>query len=170
MRAVYRVRQVLLNLTARPRPEEMAEALACLTSAEQELFLQLPVADQSHSLRVWSTLARTGLQDADLLAAALLHDIGKLRYPLPLWERVIIVLARKLFPGWVERVGSGSANGWRKAFAVSVQHPQWGSDMLAAVGSKPKTIEIVRWHQGPIESAETTRQQILALQAADDES
>lgn len=170
MRAAYRVRQVLQNLAARPKPQEMAQALTCLTSAERAMFLQLPIPDQGHSLRVWSALSRAGEKDPNLLAGALLHDIGKLRYPLHLWERVIIVLARKLARDWVDRVGSGPARGWRRPFAVSVQHPEWGSDMLAAARSNPRTIEIVRWHQGPIESARTMRRQILALQAADDES
>lgn len=170
MRTAYRIRQVLQYLTARPQPGEMAQAMSCLTSAERALFLQLPVADQSHSLRVWSALSRAGESDRDLLAAALLHDIGKLRYRLHLWERVLIVLARKLVPGWVERIGSGSARGWRRPFAVSVQHAEWGSDMLAATQSNPRTIEIVRWHQGPIERARTTKRQIRALQAADNES
>ena len=72
-----------------------------LTSEQQKLFLRLERSEQKHSLRVLRTLIDEGETSRDLLVAALLHDIGKTRSLLNIWERVLIVLGKVFFPEYV---------------------------------------------------------------------
>ena len=54
-------------------------------------------SEQAHAVSVYRQLVAQGETSSDLLAAALLHDVGKSLSPLRLWERVLIVLARVFF-------------------------------------------------------------------------
>jgi len=88
-----------------------------------------------------------GEEQPDLLAAALLHDVGKSDHPLHIWERVVIVLGKAFFPGQVRRWGQGEPTGWRRPFVVAEQHPAWGADMAAEAGASPTTATLIRHHQ-----------------------
>ena len=112
------------------------------------------------------------------MVAALLHDVGKTRYPLRLWERVLIVLGRRMFPEKVKEWGSGDPEGWKRAFVIAQQHPDWGADLVEEAGGSPLTVAIIRRHQqelvGKNLSVEKTgdleEQLISKLQRIDDES
>ncbi len=77
MRVRYRVWQLWRALTGRLDHAEYATAQRLLTPAEYALFLQMPSYDQRHSMDVVHTLGQLGARDSELLAMALLHDIGK---------------------------------------------------------------------------------------------
>lgn len=160
----YRVRQFKDALSAVPEPEEIESIRVYLSPAQMELFLSMSASDQAHSLQVFKTLRTQsalvqGDARNDLLMAALLHDVGKSRYPLHVWERVIIVLTKRLLPAQVRRWGElnhkqekGTEDGelklgWRKAFVVAEQHPRWGAEMAAVVGVSPLAVELIRRHQ-----------------------
>lgn len=115
----------------------------------------------------------------DLLAAALLHDVGKCCHPLRLWERVVIVLAKSLFPKRVKSWGEGEPFGWKRAFVVAEQHPSWGAELAARAGASPMTVSLIRRHQDLLEdrSRVQTVQDfssedglLYLLQVCDDES
>jgi putative nucleotidyltransferase with HDIG domain len=129
-------------------------------------------ADQAHSLRVLHSLRQQGQSDPSLLAAALLHDVGKARHPLRPWERVLIVLAQALSPGWADRLGASKPTGWRRPFAVAKQHPRWGAEMVAEVGGSQQLIELIRSHQDEPESLQNSDiiNHLRALQAADSQN
>jgi hypothetical protein len=61
-------------------------------------------ADQQHSLRVCRGLQARGCTEQDLLAAALLHDVGKAEGRVPFWTRPVIVLGKHLTPRLLERL------------------------------------------------------------------
>lgn len=160
----YRVRQFWDALSAVPEPEEIESIRAYLLPAQMELFLSMPASDQAHSLRVFKIIqVRSafvhGDARTDLLVAALLHDVGKSRYPLHVWERVTIVLAKRFIPEQVRRWGELNHNpekraengdlklGWRKAFIIAEQHPGWGAEMAAAAGASRLAVELIRRHQ-----------------------
>lgn len=154
---LYRVWQLVQALSARQlTPTEWEEVASLLTIAEQRLFRQMEPRDQQHSLQVLRTLASRGERCHDLLVAALLHDVGKSRYPLRVWERPIVVLIRLFRPSMVDRWGQlrGDSWGWRRPFVVYEHHPAWGAQMAAAVGCSPLTVWLIRWHQGQPEPEE----------------
>jgi hypothetical protein len=81
---------------------EVAQQLP--SNAALALFQSMSPADQRHALRVCRGLAARGCTDEDMLAAALLHDVGKARGRVPFWTRPIIVLGKKLIPRLLPRL------------------------------------------------------------------
>ncbi|GAC1311385.1 MAG: hypothetical protein NVSMB27_48080 [Ktedonobacteraceae bacterium] len=81
---------------------EVAQQLP--SNAALTLFQSMSPADQQHALRVCRGLAARGCTDEDMLAAALLHDVGKAQGRVPFWTRPIIVLGKKLAPQLLARL------------------------------------------------------------------
>jgi putative nucleotidyltransferase with HDIG domain len=167
------LRQLRDNLTADPLPAAVWDEIAAILSpAEQDLFGHFTPADQRHSYRVLRTLRDAGYNEPDLLAAALLHDIGKVREPLSAWDRTIIVVGEALFPGRAEAWGRGSLRSWRRPFVARARHPAWGAEMASAAGSRPRVVELIRRHQarpdGP--AADEFERFLSILQWADDQN
>lgn len=170
MRAGYRLRQMAANLTARPSAADLQEATLYLSPREEHLFLNLAAADQAHSLRVLRSLLSAGEREPDLLAAALLHDLGKSIQPLQPWERALAVITGRLAPGLAARWGRGEPIGWRRPFVVARQHPAWGAGLLEQAGSSERVQWLVRHHQDePNELGDgDSIDELRRLQAADD--
>lgn len=147
IRAGYRVRQFISALTDHPTPQHLARAAEVLTPPQLLLFRSLPGQDQAHALRVLDDLRIRDEDDPLLLAAALLHDVGKIRCPLTIWERALAVLIGRLAPKLLQRWGRGRPTGWRRPFVVAAQHPSWGAEMLAEIGAPRRLVELVRHHQ-----------------------
>ncbi len=178
-RIFYRVRQFRDALSAVPEPEEIEFIQTYLSPAQMELFLAMQASDQAHSLKVFKNifnqcLSEPGQTRQDLLVAALLHDVGKSRYKLQVWERVMIVLAKRLIPERVRRWGEVNHDrewkaegddlrlGWRRAFVIAEQHPRWGAEMAAAAGSSRLAVELIRHHQDLLpENNGTIEEQLL---------
>jgi hypothetical protein len=169
----YRLQQFWRNLTAGPlTPEARGEVEALLSPPEVALFEHYSLADQWHSYRVLRTLREAGHTEPDLLRAALLHDIGKSRVRLSLWDRTLIVAAEVIAPEAVEAWGREESDGWKRPFAARVQHPAWGAEMAAAAGSAPGVVELIRRHadDGPWDESELVEMSLAALQWADDQN
>ncbi len=171
MSARYRVRQGLHALGALVRPVNDAQAAEILAPELYALYRRMRRSERQHSLRVLRDLLAEGHTQPDLLAAALLHDVGKTQGRFSLPEKVVVVLVRALAPGLFQRWGSAeSARGWRQPFAVSVQHPAWGAEMAAAAGASPLLVELIRRHADPLPVPPKTEADRLLrwLQAVDD--
>mgnify|MGYP001823615047 CR=1 FL=1 len=93
-----------------------------------------------------------------LLAAALLHDVGKTGVPgdatgrkasgaLRLWHRVAVVLMRAFWPGLLERIGKDQPGSWRYPFFVQQHHAQIGADLAQKAGCSPRTVALIRHHE-----------------------
>lgn len=157
MHILYRVSQFWHTLSPKTDSALLAEALRQLTPAQGQLFGRLQPSEQRHAISIWGKLRDLGEDQPDLLAAALLHDVGKLHYQLRLWERVLVVLVRAMMPAQAIRWGSLSANdwkglpAWRKAFIVAEQHAQWGAELAHNAGVGPLTEYLIREHHHPPE-------------------
>jgi putative nucleotidyltransferase with HDIG domain len=110
-------------------------------------------------------LIRAGEQDADLLAAALLHDVGKSSSRLHIWERAAAVLASWLIPDQARRWSNGPASGWRRPFVIGRHHPHWGAELVEQAGGSQRLIELIRQHQD--REAAACDPLLRRLQAAD---
>lgn len=172
MDVVYRLGQFWRMLTADPLPAgAWREIESILTPAQATLFRQFATKDRQHSYRVMRTLREAGHTDPDLLAAALLHDVGKARHYIHLRERVLIVLAEVFLPGRVEAWGQGQPEGWQRPFVIRAQHPAWGAEMAAEAGSSPTTVALIRHHQDKPPATGTPAGALLPLlQWADDQN
>jgi len=170
----YRIRQFQNTLFARPNPDQLALAKTLLTQDEFHLFQEMQPSEQAHSLQVMDRLQKQGQTHPALLAAALLHDVGKSRQPLAVWQRVVIVLGKALFPAKAHIWGQETQNPTRfkKAFVISAQHPHWGAEMAKQAGSTPLTIHLIQRHQDSLPAAVHKKEDLLlaALQSADDQN
>jgi putative nucleotidyltransferase with HDIG domain len=170
---VYRVRQFWRTVSLKTDPHGLEQAKALLTAGQCELFLQLQPAEQSHALAMYRKLLEQGENHPDLLVAALLHDVGKLRYRMNPIERTMVVLGKALVPDqaqhWGEMPNNGwdSLSGWRKAFIVAGQHADWGAEIAREAGVSPLAESLIRKHHDPAgheaESAENSLQRKLWL-------
>src|SRR2546430_11912511 len=90
-RAAYRIRQGLHALSPRRAHDDGNIARAQLNDGEWLLFQAMETRDRRHAVEVMSRLRSEGIEDRELLAAALLHDCGK--GSVPVWLRSLNVLA-----------------------------------------------------------------------------
>jgi hypothetical protein len=133
-----------------------------------DLFANMPLYDRRHAVDVLGALLREGHTEPDLMAAALLHDLGKTghdREPLRLWHRVAVVLLRALAPGRLEAYSSDEPGSWRQPFFVQQNHAAIGAELALRAGCSPETAELIRRHEDPI--VVTDDPLLAALKAAD---
>ena len=169
----YRLWQFWQILTAVPLEPSMREEVATILSpAELALFDRFSLNDQWHSYRVMKMLQDAGHSQPPLLVAALLHDVGKTKLSLSIWQRSLIVLASILLPRQTAVWGQGEPVGWKRPFAVKHQHPVWSAEMAAAAGSQPQAVTLMQRHQDPIAPDDTSEEANLLrlLQWADDQN
>ncbi|HWZ19319.1 MAG TPA: hypothetical protein VNW73_11010, partial [Ktedonobacteraceae bacterium] len=83
-----------LGFVAPLSTEEYTQVTQWLPDSALPLFRTMSDTDQHHSLRVCQGLLKQGCIDRDLLAAALLHDVGKAQGRVPFWTRPAIVLGK----------------------------------------------------------------------------
>lgn len=144
------------------------EAEAILPPAARTWFRSLPRDAQWHGLNVMRDLQHAGYTQPELLAAALLHDAGKIEAANGPVVRALMVLARKFAPDWLaqrSRLDWRSARGLDRVAAVAAQHPQIAAERAAQCGCDPITIDLIRRHQA---KTETTDDLLRALQQVDD--
>jgi len=172
----YRLRQFRNALIAAPSERDLEVVTANLTPEQEALFKRMHPSEQMHSIQVvraleHSSTSATEEYQKDLRVAALLHDVGKSRHSLKIWERVIIVLVRAALPEQSERWGEGELDGWQRPFVIARQHPQWGAQMALAAGVSPVAAALIERHQEDRsgKSGELVNLLVQRLKAADQE-
>jgi hypothetical protein len=171
-RLAYRSRQFWKALFGRRKNLTSESFLHYLTPSQQQLFRRMQPSEQVHAFQLLKSLETAGQVQPDLLAAALLHDVGKILYPLSIFDRVIIVLGKRLFPHGIQRWAEGTPKGLRLPFVVAEHHAEWGAELAAQAGANSLIVELIRRHQEhhlPIPAAQSERL-LAVLQAADDEN
>jgi hypothetical protein len=171
-RLTYRSRQfwnALISPNKRVRNEVLMDTLS---PAQLMLFRRMQPSEQIHAYNVFKRLAAEGHTDPDLLRAGLLHDVGKILYPLSIFERVMIVIGKRFFRKAAKEWAEGPLSGLRRAFVVAERHPDWGADLAKQAGAPDPTVELIRRHQEtpidhPMPGIES---QLADLQAADNAS
>jgi len=122
---------------------------------QMALFIQMQPGEKEHAIVMVRKLTEQGENQPDLLVAALLHDVGKLRYHLNPLERTMVVLAKAIMPGQAHQWGSLAPDewedlpGWRKPFVVAEQHAGWGAEMACQAGVSALTETLIREHHHP---------------------
>lgn len=151
---VYRLWQVRqqIGFVAPLSAGERLEVAGWLPASALALFLTMSPADQRHSLRVCQGLQARGCTDPDLLAAALLHDVGKAQGRVPFWTRPVIVLGKLCAPRLLSRLATYPRAGlsrWRRSLSNAWWHAEIGADMAAAAGLSERAALYIRTHHQP---------------------
>lgn len=191
-RAVYRVRQFIHALTAPLALEEPEGVAEVLTPAQRALFDRMPAADRRHAFAVYRSLRDQGVRSSDLLAAALLHDVGKAALAPPIWVRIAVVLLERFTPRLLERLPSAqielrddvlSARETGGNKRLLLQRPVWPWEYLAlyrdhaelgarwaeALGCSAQTVALIRRHHERLTSPQNEEDHLLILLQAADE-
>ena len=144
-----RCRQGARALFAFARSPDLGQAQRYLTDCEYQAFVSMSRADQLHSLQVLrSVLDLEPEAPRGLAAAALLHDVGKSRYHLAVWQKTLPVLVKIFAPDLSQRLShDGPLSWWRAPFTVHQRHPAWSGDILRRCSSDPSTIWLAEHHQ-----------------------
>jgi hypothetical protein len=118
-----------------------------LTSSQLALFDSMHIADRRHGLDVVASLRSEGVDDHELLLAGLLHDAGKGQTGV--WPRVANSLSAR-YGAWVWRV-AGSLPGMAPAIDRLRVHADTSAAMAAEAGCSPRTVELIRNQDAPID-------------------
>jgi hypothetical protein len=154
----YRWRQVRqqLGLVKPLTAREYEEVKLWLPTRALPLFHSMSVADQRHSLRVCLGLRERGCVEADMLAAALLHDVGKAQGRVPFWTRPAIVLGKAFAPALLKKLvvplallDAPSVPRWRRALGYAWWHAEVGAELAAQAGLSERAALYIRTHHQP---------------------
>ncbi|MEQ8672974.1 MAG: hypothetical protein RLP44_31135 [Aggregatilineales bacterium] len=148
MAAVQRIRQGLRALFAFSQDADLQLAETYLNDAQLELFKQMKHGEQLHSLNVLrDVLAQAEDTPRDLAIAALLHDSGKIRYPLAIWQKTLAVLMRAGSISLYRRMSTGDPrNPFKRACVVAERHPVWSSELVMKTNASERTLWLVTHH------------------------
>jgi hypothetical protein len=144
---VHKVRQFRSHVTAHVEPGERAGLADWLTPAQLGLFDAMHVADRRHGLDVVAALRADGVTERDVLLAGLLHDAGKGHTGV--WPRVAWSLGQAYGP-WVWRIG-GVLPGMSRALERLRVHAERSARLAEAAGCGPRTVELIRHQDAPID-------------------
>lgn len=166
-----RLAQGLRALFAFATPPDLALAQLYLSDCEFAAFRAMSRSEQLHSLNVLRmALAAAPNPPRALTAAALLHDVGKSRRRLAVWQKTLVVLAQSMAPRLCQRLSrEESPSAWRIPFIVQRHHPEWGGEILRACGSDSQLIWLVENHQADADAhqAHPAYALLKQLQASD---
>jgi hypothetical protein len=144
-----------------PAAADDAWATHYLNAGETMLWRRMPGFDRRHAVGVARRVCAALGDDATrpVVAAALLHDVGKIESGFGVWRRVFATL-------WIGVRGRDKVRG---RTAVYVNHPSLGAALLRAADADPLTAAWTEEHHLP-PSQWTLRGEIAAaLKAADDD-
>lgn len=172
-RPVHLVRRFLGSLRpGGPRRSDAEWAERWLLPAERDLWRRMANADRRHAVRVARRVA-TVLGDGatrPVLAAALLHDVGKLDANLRTYGRVVATLSGAVVRRDPAVIADWTrTRGFTRRVGLYLQHDRLGADLLALAGSDPLTVAWAREHHRPPDEWTVPAEVGHALRAADDD-
>jgi len=176
MRTAHLARRFFRSLRpGPPRAADVAWVRDVLPPGAFALWNRMPNPDRRHSVavarRVERALAGTPYAgDGRWLAAALLHDVGKVDSGLRTYGRVVATLAasaagRETAEAWTTR------GGFTRRVGLYVQHPRLGADMIRVAGGPEEAARWAAAHHDPSawDATGIPREVVDALHAADDD-
>lgn len=139
---------------AGPAPADESWALGSLLPGEQSLWRRMSGPDRRHAVGVArDTVQLLGgaEQPREVVAAALLHDVGKIEARLGTFSRVGVTLLamaanRSRLLAWAGSAPEGGRATLRNRIGLYLAHDRVGAELLAAAGSAELTATWAREH------------------------
>lgn len=135
-----------------PPPADDAWAAGHLNEGEQSLWHRMSNPDRRHAVgvarAVVATLGPAPNEDSlrEVVAAALLHDVGKVTSGLGTWARVGATLVWLALDDQVATRWASSDHRLARRLGQYHLHPELGANLLADAGSHPLTVAWAREH------------------------
>ena len=133
-----------------PKPADDEWARSQLLPSEAALWARMSNPDRRHAVGVARDVERSLGHDATrpVLAAALLHDVGKIESGLRTYGRVIATLCGMIVGREQAKIWMRS-RGFTRRVGMYLLHPDLGGDLLGIAGSDPLTEAWTREHHRP---------------------
>ena len=133
-----------------PKPSEEAWARAQLLPAEGALWARMRNPDRRHAVGVAREVERALGAEATrpVLAAALLHDVGKIESGLRTYGRVVATLCGMMIGREQAKMWT-RGRGFTRRVGLYLLHPDLGGELLGMAGSDPLTQAWTREHHRP---------------------
>lgn len=155
---------------AGPAASDEAWAEAALLDGERSLWRRMSGPDRRHALGVARDTIELLGGDADrpVVAAALLHDVGKVEASIGTFARVLVTLlamaaGRDRLVQWSRRGGSSA----RQRIGLYLTHDRLGAELLERAGSDRLTVAWAGEHHLAPERWSVDAKVGAALKAAD---
>lgn len=141
-----------------------------LIAGEVGLWQRMSGPDRRHAAATAREVDETlgPLATRPVLAAALLHDVGKTASGLRTYGRVVATLAAAV-AGRDTAEAWSTQRGFTRRVGLYLRHPEIGADLLAMAGSDPLTIAWAREHHLPADRWTLAPDVATALKAADND-
>jgi hypothetical protein len=155
-----------------PAAADEAWAREQLNDGEWELWQRMSRADRRHAAQVARRVVAALGDEATrpVVAAALLHDVGKVESGFGPYRRVVATLSGiavrhdpDVIAAWIRTTG------FTRRVGLYLQHDRLGGDLLALAGSDPLTETWAREHHRPEADWTLPPAVARALKDADDD-
>ncbi|MFL3012117.1 MAG: HDIG domain-containing metalloprotein [Acidimicrobiales bacterium] len=141
-----------------------------LSEGEFLYWEKLSMADRHHSFQVAKQAeSEIGEEGKEFIAAALLHDIGKLESGFGTFGRVFATLCCFLFPIRKMEKWSERTKGLRRRLVDYAKHPALGAELLIGIGSRQQVVTWVLEHHSEREKWETPIEIAEILSSSDND-
>ncbi len=152
-----------------PGREDETWAVAGLSDAEQALWFRMSNPDRRHAVGVARAVAAELGSEATqpVLAAALLHDVGKVVSGLRTPARVVATLWWAVVPSAYAEPWCHASSPWLRRLGDYHRHPELGEQLLIEAGSAPITSGWAADHHRPAEQWRLDRRIGTVLKACD---
>ena len=153
-----------------PPPEDDAWARSQMRPGERDLWDLMSNQDRRHAVGVARRVERALGNEASrpILAAALLHDVGKIDAGLGTYGRVLATISGSI-AGVPTAAQWTESRGFTRKVGLYLRHPEIGAERLALAGSDELTVTWTREHHWPETSWTLPHHIATALKEADDD-
>jgi hypothetical protein len=153
-----------------PKRAEDEWARSQLLPGEERLWDRMTNPDRRHAAGVARDVERSLGHEASrpVLAAALLHDVGKIESGFRTYGRVIatlcgMIVGREQAREWMR------SKGFTRRVGMYLLHPELGGDLLAMAGSDDLTVAWTREHHKPPDQWSINPELAKVLKDCDDD-
>lgn len=157
---IKRIRQFYINVTDRMKKEDIVYAKNILSKDEQELFFALLKSEQKHSVRISKEIGQVidnGLIENKeiissrnmLLRVGLLHDVGKARKRLNVFDKSIIVILAKITDNKIKNIKKS------KKIQCYYNHSDYSYEILKDIITDDNMLYVIKNHHRKVDDVLT---------------